>query len=600
MNNMTINNMNNNNFQMNNNNQMNQMNQINQINNMNQMNQMNNMDQMNQINNMNQMSQINNNFPMNAEKNYSFDEDSSYINSVLLSLANLECIHDWFNKINPNFFINNVHFSVTKEFYQILKGIYSGNQVEYSIFIFNFKNKFKSLKNKELDKDPYHFLFYFLDFLHTENNYPINPNFDKKQLDNLENMKNDSYMYNLFGSYFQQTLNSLVSQYFYNIEKSVLKCQRCCFRYYYHCRKIFTMNVDEFFNKRNLENPNKFGKLDLEECFDYYTRENNSNCGICHDNVLHSIQIVQSTKILIIFFKRQQHLYQGDINFKIKIDFLNKKYNLKACISLCNIPKYFTDVFINNICYRYMDDKIKVINIPEIYDYEPQLLIYELEDFKQYQINTNMNRANTVGNSGNMMFVNPFNYNINQMMLNNNFNNIVFTPAFQYQQMLIQKQQEMFNAFQLFTMAQSANNNNANNFNNNFNNNLNNNGNNNVNNNLNNNENNNLNNNNQNSNSPFLTLEFLVVPKDWDQSQEKINHKIKVQVTSEDNIEKAINNFYIKVQKKKEAIEEFKFNNNTLDVKSQQKLKDSGFKEGSKVLAIQSDNFENLNLIGQN
>ena len=200
-----------------------------------------------------------------------------------------------------------------------------------------------------------------------------------------------------------------------------------------------------------------------------------------------------------------------------------------------------------------MDHKIKVINIPEIYDYEPQLLIYELEDFKQYQINTNMNRANTIGNSCNMMFINPFNININQMMLNNNFNNIVFKPAFQYQQMLIQKQQEMFNAIQLFAMAQSVNNNNANIFNNNFNNNLNNNANNNVNNNLNNNENNNLNNNNQNLNSPFLTLEFLVIPKDWDQSQEKTNHKIKVQVTSENNIEKAINNLLYKSAKEKRS-----------------------------------------------
>ena len=60
----------------------------------------------------------------------------------------------------------------------------------------------------------------------------------------------------------------------------------------------------------------------------------------------------------------------------------------------------------------------------EIYDYEPIMLIYELENI---QINNNLEISNPYLN-------NPFNY-MNQMMINNGFYNIP------YQQMLIPQQQ---------------------------------------------------------------------------------------------------------------------------------------------------------------
>ena len=557
-----------------------------------------NMNQMTMMNNMQMNSQMNtsfnqmNNFPMKGVKNITMNMEYSHANSVLISLACLDSIKTWFKQLNSNYILYNNQFLITKEFYQILNNLYSGFQVDSSSMIMKYENKFRYLKNKESDKDPYHFLFYFLDYIHSETNNPINPNFDRSQLDNLQNMKNANYMYNLFGSYFQQALNSIVSQCFYNIEKNTFNCPNCSMMTYYNSRKIVSLNVDQYKISRNQEKPDKmYQKLDLEECFDYYTRVNNSNCSICKNVGASSKSIFSSTKILIIYFNRQNHIYdgnignniKGDINFQLEITFLNKRYALKACISYCNLPKYFTDVYINNNWYRYMEDQIKVINISELYDYEPQLLIYELIDYNNFQINIHNSSSNS---SNNMMFINPFNYNINQMMSNNNFNNIVFTPAYQYQQMLIQKQlqmqqqQQMMQTFQFYNQMMMNNSkvnmiNNDNTFIPHF---------------------NISNNNNQNSNSPFLTLDFWVVPKNWDKVENTVNHKIKVQITLEDSIEKAIDNFYIKVQKKKEAITEFKFNDNTLDVKSKEKLKDSGFAQNSKIIAIQSDNFDNLNL----
>jgi hypothetical protein len=56
----------------------------------------------------------------------------------------------------------------------------------------------------------------------------------------------------------------------------------------------------------------------------------------------------------------------------------------------------------------------------EIHQYEPQLLIYELEECPQKQKNMGMNQNNN--NLNQNMFVNPFNDNINQMMNKNQFN----------------------------------------------------------------------------------------------------------------------------------------------------------------------------------
>jgi hypothetical protein len=537
---------------------------------------------------MNQM----NNFPMQGIKNYIGNDESSYINSALQSLACLDCIKEWFNQLNGNNIMNNIQCFITKEFYQILKSLFSGQQVDSSNFIFNYENKYKQSKNKEPKRDVYHFIYNLLDFIHLENNMPINPNFDKKQVDSpgLQNMRNNDYMYNIFGSYFQQSLNSIISQCFFNIEKSTFNCQNCPPIYSYSLRKIFIFNVNEYKQYRDQCMSNKIGMpLNIEECLKCYSGGYPGPCQACKNNGTAYRNIFSTTRVLIIYFKRNNHNFQCDIDFQTKFTLLNKNYILKACISYCNLSKYFSDVCINNIWYRYMEDQIKTINESEIHQYEPQILIYELENCKNYRINAN---NNSMTNNNNNIFVNPFNYNINQMMMNNHYNNIVFTPAFQYQQMLIQQQQQrqqqqMIETMKYYQMIQNMKamqqQMNMNNF---------------------------IPNNNNppqqkedviipNNDNNGISLNFLIIPKNWDKSEEK-SSKIMAQVTLDDTIEKAINNFFVKLQKKKEAITEFKFNDNTIDCTSKEKLKDIGIKPDSKIIAIKSDDYDKLNLIGNN
>ena len=92
---------------------------------------------------------------------------------------------------------------------------------------------------------------------------------------------------------------------------------------------------------------------------------------------------------------------------------------------------------------------------------------------------------------------------------------------------------------------------------------------------------------------------FLIIPKNWDNNEDNIT-KIMAQVTSEDTVERAINNFFIKLQKPPEAISVFKFNDIPIDVKSQQKLKDFGVESNSKIYAFQSDTFNTVNNMNNN
>jgi hypothetical protein len=218
----------------------------------------------------------------------------------------------------------------------------------------------------------------------------------------------------------------------------------------------------------------------------------------------------------------------------------------------------------------------------EIHQYEPQLLIYELEESSQKQKNIGMNQ--NISNQN--IFVNPFNEYINQMMNNNQFN-IFFTPQVQYQQFLAQKLHQNYDISKNLQLLQFSNKGTLNGFqticfkNNNINDNH---------------QNDNIKkddkkNDNEDSNPFFATINFYIIPKNWDKNEENVI-KIIPQLTIDDTIQTAVNNFFIKLQKPREAIKEFKLNDTSIDPQSQQKIKD--IKSDTIIFAIKSDNFDEL------
>ena len=228
---------------MNNNINNNMNNNMNMGNNMN-MNMNNNM---NNNMNMNNMNNINCNSPMKIIKNYLCYE-SSYANAVFQAFSALDCIRHWINELNNSNLMQNIQASITKEFYILFYNLYCGNQVDSSNLISTLENQVRAIYHKDMKRDDYHALYYFLDMLHIENNCPINPNFDinSYKIQSMQNMKNDNYMYNSFRYFYQQTTNSVISQYFYNIEKYFTLCFNCGQIFYYDHKIIITFDLDEF------------------------------------------------------------------------------------------------------------------------------------------------------------------------------------------------------------------------------------------------------------------------------------------------------------------------------------------------------------------
>ena len=561
MNNMHMNNMDN----MNMNNNMNNMNKNNMnnmnMNNMNNMN-MNNMGNMNMNNNMNNMNMnnmnnigINNtnqnfNLPLKAIKNYNINMEASYINSVLQAFFSIDCIKNWIKILNNSNLMNKVEASLTKEFYQMFCSVYSGQRkIDSTNIIFHFENKTKMLYNKDIKKDPYHFLFYFLNLLHFENNSPINPNFDMNTYTNQQfhTLTNDNMMLKLYRDYFQQTQNSIISDCFFNTLKYCMTCPSCLPLYSYSHKKIMLFDVDLYRIIRDQMYPHRRNNnLSLDECFFCYYRGNPQMCNLCGNNNSYNYQkIYCSTKVLIFSFKRNNHIFKGDIDFGLEFSIsnyvinnsycYNRKYILKSCIYYCNMPKYFADVNINNNWIRCMDINntydVKILkSLSELYRFEPQILIYELEETQ-----------NT--------FMNPF-YEKNVMLKNFNALQLI---QMQIQRLLMDQVQNLNQNFMLTNNVMKV------------------------------------------QDLSNQMVKFLIIPENWDYSEDN-SIKILCHATSNDTIKKMINNFFTKLQKPRQAITKFTFNNNIIDPNSYLKLKDLCINSKSTIYAIKSFNFDLLKL----
>ena len=533
----------------------------------------------------------------------------SYIHSVLQSMSCLESSKQFLYQNNFQFF--NQNLCLTIELYNLMsmlnngKEAYSADIIKYYINRANLINHTDSI----FSQDPYHFLFYLLELLHLENNMPPDNNYDYRTLYNqdIKNQRNDDYMYILFYDFFKRTQNSMISNFFFNIEKYTTNCMKCGTIYFYGIKKIFRFNIDLFKQyKSNFYPLIKGGKLSLDECFRCYIGGSPGPCKNCGNLSTTVTQICCTTKVLIIYLDRKNHTFYGDIDFKPTLNILNyysikrsnnlnffPTYNLKACISLSSNMKYFADCNVSNNSifnswYRFMDDQVKILGDieTEIHQYEPQILIYELD---QQNYNNNSLSFNP------FLKNNDYILNFLKMNNNNNLNMQFFQNILNYniplnQQSISQAQIQNIQMNNYITDKTLSINQNFN-----FNNNINNNFNNNINNNFINNIKNNFNNFNPLSNKVAFSLKFIYVPEFGDQSETNLN-RISAQVLSDFTFEKAVNNFFCKLVKPRNAIKRFLLYEKEISPNCQSTLASLNINENTVIKAIKSQNFDQLNL----
>ena len=396
---------------------------INLNNNMNNPNQMGNIGGFPQNNNINNFGNNNNKrsffkfknivSPIKSIFNLSSNQmNFSYANATLQSLACLKCIRQWYLKLYQNKFtqFNNNPNSITRQFFNILFLLFSGKEPDSSTIIQKYFQKVWELNKKQPKADPFHFLFYFLEIFHLENNETLNTNFNINEYinPNINNLMNDQYMLTLYQNYFKLTQHSIVSSNFFNTYRYEIRCQnqlmKCPSLYRYKIIKIIQFDVEKSKGYRDKMCPSKIGyNINLEDCFLCLQDGEKVKCIFCGSYNAFSIShLWYSNKVLIFSFNRIFHTFNSDIDFGTQIDmskyckfnmhgYSHYIYNLKACISLYQYNKYFVDIEINGNWFRFMDRQYRTLDNSknEIFLYEPQLLIYEINEAQNNNIMIN-------------------------------------------------------------------------------------------------------------------------------------------------------------------------------------------------------------------
>ena len=369
----------------------------------------------------------------------------SYAHSTLQSLSCLDILHE---TTNQKQFIQLPNNSLTKEFFCLLYNLYNiPNDYAYSNALIDYfekmyyKNKENITSQNVLNHDPFHFLYFLLQFMHIEINNPMNPNYNISILSNqtIQNQQNDSHMFQIFSDFYSNTQNSLISDNFYNVEKHTFNCQKCGLFYFYNMKNIFRIDINRALFYRNSLPNNNGGYLTLYEMFDYYFSphqtncKNCKNCNNCNNLGDEAIKISVHNRVLIVNINRNSHNqnFNNDLNFDINIDmkkYINNEfgfyiYSLKSFIAFNG--KYISFCFINKKWYKYIDNNgSEVQDISELYQFEPQILIYERanQNFDINQFNNNIQLNN------NLNFNNNNNYNNNNNLNNNHLSNSAGAP----------------------------------------------------------------------------------------------------------------------------------------------------------------------------
>ena len=387
---------------------------------------------------------ITNNF-RNNELNF------SYAHAVLQSLCFLDTTKELFSFMENNNMRNNNFFPMANEFLNLIEKINNGITPDsQNILIYFGKKYFENQNNIEsknvLSPDPFHFLYFFLQFLHLETNMS-NPYDNSLFNQPLQIMKVDNTIYKEFLTYIMKTQNSIISNGFLNTIRYKYKCRNCGEYFYYGLQSVFRMNLDSIRYFRDDYYPLRKGtNLSLDELFTAYSGIKGSICRNCgNNNCFRFTRICYPAKTIIISLERKNHTFQNDINIFFKNDFdehisktrrkdnnINTIYELKAVISYVkfgNDGKYFADCMINkgnlkNIWLRYIDSYCYIIQPNDIFNYEPQILIYEVSNsVNNQQISVNNINLNNNNNINNQFFNNNINNNQNQ---NNNINNQIY------------------------------------------------------------------------------------------------------------------------------------------------------------------------------
>ena len=335
----------------------------------------------------------NNNNPNEQKK---IKKEFYYKKYLFQSIFSLDCIRNWHNSKNNNNKENNFEPPLIKTFDEELTNYCKNNRINYQKIIGSINNLYEKNYNlsyeKNVPNEPYYFLINFIQSLfetkfHT--NIIKTLQYKTELLD--DNVINNEYK-KIYNSFLEGKENEIY-QIFFNIIRKYTICKICRFEVEFYGENIITLDLSSLQDLSiKLINNN------LDSCLQKYFTDKKVICKNCRNSeAIEKKKFFYPSKALIIYFKRYYHSYKCDIKFPNDLslnntdiicsytvnNFLNNpEYTLKTCISYNNIDKYIAYIYMGDIWYKFINDTKIKISQEEIYEFEPQILIYELKSEK--------------------------------------------------------------------------------------------------------------------------------------------------------------------------------------------------------------------------
>ena len=393
MNNMMMNNINNMNPMMNNM-MMNNMNNMNHM-----MNPMGNPMMINNINNINPIEEAKKQNITNTHANGLQNIGATcYMNATLQCLAHIKKFTYYLLSHKANIQTNRYQNKLSYAFVEVLENLWQKNSITYYAPN-NFKNLISQMNPLFAGiqaNDSKDLVLFMLETMHNELNSA------KKCNNNDNNGIINQYNYDeslqSFTKFFQENYKSIVSDIFYGMYNSRIKCHNCnIISHNIQCNNILIMPLEEV---RKFKNRNE-NHVTIRECFEYYQKsdfmvgDNQIFCNNCKNESTseNNTTLIVGPKVLIINLNRGKGLqYDIKLSFDEYLDIsdfiyykeTNVKYKLIGVVTHFgpsgNSGHFiaFCKSFVDGNWYKYNDAIVNLSSFKETQDTGvPYILFYE-------------------------------------------------------------------------------------------------------------------------------------------------------------------------------------------------------------------------------
>ena len=307
-----------------------------------------------------------------------------YMNATLQCLAHVEKLTKYLLGKSYEIKTNKYNYKLSNSYLEVLENLWENNTIkDYAPY--NFKeiiSKMNPLFEGVQANDSKDLVIFLLENMHKELNKV------QKNQTNIEE-KVDQYNFynslNVFIKYFKKNFQSILSDIFYGMYDSQMKCLNC--QIITHNIQIYNILIIPLEEVRKFKNRPQ-NVVTITECFEYYQRpeymtgQNQIYCNRCKQmaNSVNSTSLIVGPKILIINFNRGKGLqYDIKINFDEYIDinpfiyYKNTpcKYQLIGVVthygpsSMSGHFIAFCKSFVDNNWYKYNDSMVSLSSIQE-------------------------------------------------------------------------------------------------------------------------------------------------------------------------------------------------------------------------------------------